>query len=143
MRDAGGKVCRDNNAAVRERVGDLEFEFVAGEFFQNNPFILPEFVSYGVSEAKGPRFLVDAYCGVGMFALSAAKEFERVAGIEVSANAVECARKNAGINNIANCSFFAGKAENIFESVSSDYPDRKSTRLNSSHSGESRMPSSA
>lgn len=122
LRDAGGKVCRDNNAAVRERVGDLEFEFVAGEFFQNNPFILPEFVAYGVSEAKGPRFLVDAYCGVGMFALSAAKEFERVAGIELSANAVECARKNAGINNIANCSFFAGKAENIFESVSSDYP---------------------
>lgn len=75
-----------------------------------------------MSEAKGPRFLVDAYCGVGMFALSAAKEFERVAGIEVSANAVECARKNAGINNIANCSFFAGKTENIFESVSSDYP---------------------
>ena len=30
LRDAGGKVCLDNAATVRERVGSLEFEFVAG-----------------------------------------------------------------------------------------------------------------
>ena len=114
LRDTGGKVCRDNNATVRERVGKLDFEFVAGEFFQNNPFILPEFVEYGVGEAAGSKYLVDAYCGVGMFALSAADRFEKVAGVEVSEKAIRCAKRNAEINGITNCEFLAGKAENIF-----------------------------
>ena len=122
LRDAGGKVCFDNAATVRERVGNLEFEFVAGEFFQNNPFILPEFAEYGAAEAAGPRFLVDAYCGAGMFALSAASKFELVEGIEVSEKAAECARKNARINGIGNCSFSAGKAEDIFAGVAGKFP---------------------
>lgn len=107
---------------MRERVGNLEFEFVAGEFFQNNPFILPEFAEYGAAEAAGPRFLVDAYCGAGMFALSAASKFELVEGIEVSEKAAECARKNARINGIGNCSFSAGKTEDIFAGVAGKFP---------------------
>ena len=38
------------------------------------------------------------------------------------------------------CEGFVGKTE---EQVHSEMEDRKSTRLNSSHSGQSRMPSSA
>lgn len=121
LRDTGGKICTDNNATVREKVGDLEFEFVAGEFFQNNPFILPEFVNYAINEAVGSKQLVDAYCGVGMFSLSAAAKFERVVGIEVSEKAIRCASKNAEINNIKNCSFIVGKSESIFDGVSKDF----------------------
>ena len=36
-----------------------------------------------------------------------------------------------------------GKREEFFKAISDLGVDRKSTRLNSSHSGESRMPSSA
>ena len=63
----------------RERVGDLEFHFLAGDFFQNNPFILPLFTDYVAQQASmdGEEFLVDAYCGSGLFALSLAKKFKK------------------------------------------------------------------
>lgn len=32
---------------------------------------------------RRPHFLVDAYCGVGLFAISLAKHFETVLGVEV------------------------------------------------------------
>lgn len=110
----------DPKAPVSERVGELTLKFVAGDFFQNNPFILPEFVEFGVRAARGNgdcKFLVDTYCGSGLFALSAAKHFERVLGVEVSEDAVVKARENATANGLANCAFSAGSAETIFAEV--------------------------
>ena len=48
--------------------------------------------------ASGARFLVDAYCGSGLFALSCAPAFERVTGVEVSTTSVQFARENAAAN---------------------------------------------
>jgi 23S rRNA (uracil1939-C5)-methyltransferase/tRNA (uracil-5-)-methyltransferase len=94
----------------------LKLRFLARDFFQNNPFILPAFTSYVREQAaaSGARFLVDAYCGSGLFALSAAKSFERVAGIEISESSVVFARQNATANNISNATFQAGDASAIF-----------------------------
>ncbi len=112
-------VTTDNNAIVSEQVGDLILQFSAGEFFQNNPFILSEMVNYVVEQAKKDRarYLIDAYCGVGLFALSAAKSFEKVVGIELNKAAVKSAQNNAKLNNIENCEFVIGQAENIFGTV--------------------------
>ncbi len=113
-------IATDPKAPVSERVGELTLKFVAGDFFQNNPFILPEFVDFGVRAARGNgdcKFLVDTYCGSGLFALSAAKHFERVLGVEVSEDAVAKARENATANGLANCAFSAGSAETIFAEV--------------------------
>ena len=70
----GGKVETNHRNPVSEKVGDLTFNFLAGDFFQNNPFILPTFTAYAAEEAagKGQRYLLDAYCGSGLFALSLA-----------------------------------------------------------------------
>ena len=114
LRDCAGGVCQDNNAIITERVGGIAYQFCAGEFFQNNPHILPDLVNYAISEAEGSRNLVDAYCGVGVFALAAAKKFENVAGVEISSKAIVCANANAKINGIKNCEFLIGKAETMF-----------------------------
>ena len=60
-----GGVVSDPQAIVSERVGSVTFQYKAGEFFQNNPFILPELVRYVATEAQvtGARYLVDAYGG--------------------------------------------------------------------------------
>lgn len=129
LRDCFEGVCRDNNAIVTERVGGLSFQFCAGEFFQNNPYILPDLVEFAVSNAAGGKNLVDAYCGVGMFALSAAKRFENVAGVEISAKAIECANVNARINNIKNCDFLIGKAETIFADVSQRFDGAETSMI--------------
>ena len=119
LREASGKVHTDHGATAIETVCGERLEFLAGDFFQNNPFILDAFVSYGIGQAKdsGARFLVDAYCGSGLFALIAARSFESVLGIEISASAVERASANARRNGLTNCQFHAGAAESIFAHV--------------------------
>ncbi len=119
LRETLEGVISDYKAPVSEKVGDLTLRFVAGDFFQNNPFVLQDFVEFGVKSARGNecKFLVDAYCGSGLFALSAAKHFEKVLGVEVSEDAVKKAKENARGNGVKNCEFVAGSAEIIFEKV--------------------------
>lgn len=107
---------------VSEKVGDLTFHFLAGDFFQNNPFILPCFTDYVGKQAKlkGARYLVDAYCGCGLFALTLAKQFEKVLGVEISATSADWARYNAEFNDIENTQFLTASAEHIFKQV--DFP---------------------
>jgi 23S rRNA (uracil1939-C5)-methyltransferase/tRNA (uracil-5-)-methyltransferase len=94
----------------------LRLRFLARDFFQNNPFILPAFTAYvrDQAAASGARHLVDAYCGSGLFALSAASAFTQVAGIELSESSIRFARDNAAANGITNASFQSGDAASIF-----------------------------
>ena len=119
LREANGEVTTDYDAIVTESVGDLKLRFLARDFFQNNPFILPSFTGYVRAQAagSGARFLVDAYCGSGLFALTAAPAFEAVAGIELSASSITFARENAAANGITNATFQAGDASAIFQGL--------------------------
>lgn len=100
----------------------IKLRFLARDFFQNNPFILPAFTGYVREQAaaSGARFLVDAYCGSGLFALTAARRFEQVSGIELSVSAVRWAQDNAAANGITNATFRAGDASAIFAGL--DFP---------------------
>ena len=116
LREASGEVTTDHEAVITETVGDLKLRFRARDFFQNNPFILPAFTGYvrAQAAASGARFLVDAYCGSGLFALTAAPAFERVTGVEISESSIVFARQNAAANGITNATFQAGDAATIF-----------------------------
>jgi 23S rRNA (uracil1939-C5)-methyltransferase/tRNA (uracil-5-)-methyltransferase len=121
FRDAGGVVTTSHDERVTESLDlgsgrVLRLGFLARDFFQNNPYILPAFAAYvsGQAARGGARFLVDAYCGSGLFALAAAPSFERVVGVEVSASSVAFARENAAANSVGNASFLAGDASAIF-----------------------------
>ena len=123
----------DHKATVRERVGDLLFDYQAGSFFQNNNSVLVPLTSYvhdaiflstdsTASSALPPTHLVDAYCGAGLFALTLAPHFTQVAGIELSADSIRFATHNAALNGLAHkASFRAGDAAQIFSAVS-DFP---------------------
>ncbi len=125
FREAGGTVTTEPGAVITEVVAlepPLRLRFLARDFFQNNPFILPAFVRHVTAQAAaaGGRFLVDAYCGSGLFALAAARSFERVSGVEISESSVAFARENAAANGIANATFLAGDAQAIFAGL--DFP---------------------
>ncbi len=125
LRASEGTVISNNNAIACERIGNLEFHFLAGDFFQNNPFILPLFTDYVAHQAScdGAEFLVDAYCGSGLFSLSLAHKFKKVLGVEVSETSADWARANARSNNIDHAEFLAADASAIFEKV--DFPAEK------------------
>jgi len=133
LRHAQEGVITDYDAVITEEIAPasnsplgagkpLRLHFLARDFFQNNPFILPAFTGYVRDQAagSGARFLVDAYCGSGLFALSAAAAFDRVTGIELSATAVKFATENAAANGITNAAFRAGDAAQIFAGL--DFP---------------------
>ena len=120
LRATQGRVETDPKATAIEEVGELKFKFLAGDFFQNNPFILPSFTGYVAQHAAvdGVKYLVDAYCGSGLFALTLSKSFQEVAGVEVSETSCEWARKNAEANGITNAKFLTASAEAIFAEIS-------------------------
>ncbi len=116
LRDSDEGVITNPNKIAHESVGDISFDFGAGDFFQNHPHILPAFTGHVGAEAsrEGERYLADAYCGSGLFALTAAHRFEKVIGIEINESAVAQARANARRNAITNASFICGGADAIF-----------------------------
>ncbi|KAL7285892.1 hypothetical protein ACG7TL_001003 [Trametes sanguinea] len=129
----GEHVCvTDQKATVRERVGDMLFEYTAGTFFQNNNSALVPLTSYArdaifppdaTATGEKPTHLVDAYCGSGLFSIMLAPHFTRVAGIELSAESIRAAERNAALNALpaSQISFMAGDAANIFDTVQ-DFP---------------------
>ncbi|KAL7541343.1 hypothetical protein ACHAXR_010828 [Thalassiosira sp. AJA248-18] len=123
LRDSDGVVETDHNVYVNATVKDLTFRFQAGNFFQNNPFMLPKMVDLVVDAAtkespsgKSMTHLIDCYCGSGLFALGSSSSFDVCVGIEVNQKAVEEARENAALNGIQNCDFVSASAEAIFQS---------------------------
>lgn len=122
-----GEVITDATEMCEQMVGNLRFSFHAGEFFQNNPHILPAFAEHVRKEALGDegkiRYLVDAYCGAGLFCLTSAHSFESAMGIEISESSIDWARRNAEQNGIENCQFVQGDAAGIFEKV--DFPPKE------------------
>ena len=125
LRYAGGEVLTQPKELAKEEVGGVRFEFQAGDFFQNNPFILPAFVEHVIEEAvaSGARTLIDAYCGSGLFGLCAANRFQRISGVEVSETAIEKAKHNAALNGFTNCEFIAADARRIFEGITQPASD--------------------
>ena len=122
-------VVTDHKATVHEMVGKTRFSSPAGAFFQNNRSIIPLVIEYieaqNLFSKDAPQYLVDTYCGSGLFALSLAPLFQEVAGVEISAASIECAKNNAEMNGIRNAKFLARNAENIFASIS--YPPEHTT----------------
>ncbi len=119
LRATEGRVERDPKAIAREEVSGVRFDFVAGEFFQNNPFILEKFTSYVGEKARagGARYLVDAYCGAGLFGLCLARDFEKVMGVEVNEAGARWAVKNVETNLLENVSILQADAEAIFAEI--------------------------
>lgn len=101
-------IATDHRALISQRVDNVLFRFKAGEFFQNNHFVLPLMVSHVLAKASGHGcvHLIDAYCGSGLFSLCCSKAFTTVTGVEVSDLAIKAAKASAEENGILNAEFY-------------------------------------
>jgi 23S rRNA (uracil1939-C5)-methyltransferase len=119
LRDVMEGVISDHKAVVTERVGKRIFQFKAGDFFQNNPYVLPKMVDYVVRQASSNElpYLIDAYCGSGLFSICASGSFDHCYGVEISDTAIHWARTNSALNQLKNCTYSVGKAESIFDTI--------------------------
>lgn len=102
-----GAVCRQipgrNGTAVRiltERIGAFgSFRVPETSFFQVNLPVACELIRrvLGILDELKPAFLLDLFCGAGIFSLTAAEHVQglRTLGAELDADAVRSARENA------------------------------------------------
>lgn len=114
------------NAISTEFIGDFEFANPAGAFFQNNNSILPKFTAYirdhilpSGSEAstKPIKYLIDAYCGSGLFTITLSSLFSSSLGIDIAGGSIASAKENAVRNEVSNASFMTADASALFKEV--------------------------
>ncbi|KAM0330699.1 hypothetical protein ACHAQA_003651 [Verticillium albo-atrum] len=132
------KTCAtDNKAMTSEYIDDFLFTNPAGSFFQNNNSILPPFTAYvrehvlppaelvaATPGAKPIKYLIDAYSGSGLFTITLSGIFTTSMGIDIAADSIASARKNALLNHFSEdqCTFLAADAPELFKHVKYD-PD--------------------
>jgi 23S rRNA (uracil1939-C5)-methyltransferase len=103
--------------AITEEVAGLRYRVSAESFFQVNTTgaeVLVELVKQ-YAEPRPDDVLLDAYCGVGLFALTLAEAVKEVIGIEASPAACEDLAYNAG--EMQNLTIHEGAVEEVLPAL--------------------------
>ena len=119
------KTCiTDSKAESTEFIDSYIFKNTAGAFFQNNNSILPMFTTYIRDRIIKPdavhnpiNFLIDAYCGSGLFTITLSALFTSSLGIDISGDSIKAAHQNALLNKIQNAKFITADAAQLFKEV--------------------------
>lgn len=101
----------------------FKFSFYSQDFFQVNYYILPKLLDYVQSQCVGYRYLIDCYCGSGLFSIGLSGCFDAIYGVEINKKSVETAKENLKINGLENKNihFLAASADAIFQQVESKH----------------------
>lgn len=101
--------------AIYEEMEDIRFKIGPKSFYQTNSeqayrlySIVRDFADF-----KGSEKVYDLYTGTGTIALFIARRVQSVIGIEYVPEAIEDARVNSDVNNIDNCTFYAGDMKDL------------------------------
>jgi len=100
---------------IEEYCGGFRFDISPQSFFQTNSLQADRLYAV-VGELAGEYSsgqILDLYCGTGAISLHLAVSAVEVVGVEVVEEAVVDARRNAIGNNVQNCEFIAGAAEDL------------------------------
>lgn len=120
LTEAGITLCTDT---MEEQLGGETFRIRPSSFFQTNTAQaekMGQMVLHGLLSSvdivtaevqRQPLTVVDAYCGVGTFALLLSRYVERVIAIEESASAIKDAQWN--MRHVENVEILKGKVEDV------------------------------
>lgn len=120
QQDANGNVSSISNGGSSNPVGEASSDNVTHTSTSESDNITTS-TSTSTSDpsgsSSGMKYLLDAYCGSGLFAVCLSPLFKSVLGIDIDVQGVEAARHNATANAIPNAGFIAADAEYIFADV--------------------------
>ncbi|KOC62531.1 tRNA (uracil-5-)-methyltransferase like protein A [Habropoda laboriosa] len=104
---------------IEETLLGMKFQVSPQAFFQVNTLGAQVLYKAAIDLAKptADTALLDICCGTGTIGLVFSKHCGEVFGLEVVENAIKDAKENVIANNISNCEFFVGKAEDILSPV--------------------------
>ena len=100
---------------IYETMEDLKFKVGPKSFYQTNTEQAYHLYSVARKFAAltSEELVYDLYTGTGTIANFVARRARRVIGIEYVSEAIEDAKENSKVNNIANTLFYAGDMKNI------------------------------
>jgi 23S rRNA (uracil1939-C5)-methyltransferase len=100
---------------ITEALENFDFKISPKSFFQTNSKQAESLyqVTRSFAELTGNEVVYDLYCGTGSIGIFCSKEAKKIIGVEVVADAIEDAKENARINNLAHTAFFAGDVIDI------------------------------
>ena len=95
---------------IEETLEQFRYMISPKSFFQTNTHQAQNLYSITREFAglTGEQVLYDLYCGTGSIGIFCSKGAKSVIGIEVVADAIEDAKKNAAMNDLTHCKFYAG-----------------------------------
>jgi len=100
---------------IYDTIGDIKFSISPRSFFQVNSeqtkVLYDKALEY--ANLSGKETVIDAYCGTGTISLFLAQKAKHVYGVEIVADAIKDAKKNAELNGINNVAFQTGAAEKV------------------------------
>jgi len=141
-RDCSGNVIafrRPPSELLQEQVLGQNFSIAADSFFQVNLPVLEQLVSWLQQhlQLQASANLLDAYCGVGVFACLLAELFPgRIAGIEANSKALDLATVNLQNNNARTLTATAGTVQrHLAQVLKRLQPDRTTVLLDPPRSG--------
>ncbi|NNE28374.1 MAG: 23S rRNA (uracil(1939)-C(5))-methyltransferase RlmD [Saprospiraceae bacterium] len=100
---------------VEEQLGEVKFRIGPKSFFQTNSRQAERLfeTTFEFADLNGTENVYDLYCGIGSIALFGARQAKHMVGIEEIPEAIEDAKRNAKLNKIENCTFYAGDVKDI------------------------------
>lgn len=111
--------------SLTETLLGLQFQIFPFSFFQTNSLgaeALYQIVRDMAGDLSG-KTVFDLYCGTGTIAqIMAAAGASSVTGIEIVAEAIDAAKKNAAANGLRNCTFLAGDVLALVDTIA-EQPD--------------------
>jgi 23S rRNA (uracil1939-C5)-methyltransferase len=108
-------VCWHGKPYIEEKLENFRFKISPKSFFQTNTYQAEALyrITREFAGLTGTETLYDLYCGTGSIGIFCSAGAKKVIGIEVIEEAIKDAHKNAAMNNLDHCLFFAGDAEKI------------------------------
>lgn len=97
-------------AHIEETLEQYRFIISPKSFFQTNTHQAETLykITRDFAGLSGNEVLYDLYCGTGSIGIFCSAGAKKVIGIEVVADAIEDAKRNATMNNLDHCKFYAG-----------------------------------
>lgn len=123
VKDEGTEVLFGQDYFYEELLG-LKFKITPFSFFQTNSLgaeVLYEKAREYIGDTN-EKVVFDLYSGTGTIAQILAPVAKKVVGVEIVEEAVEAAKENAKLNNLDNCTFWAGDVLKVIDELG-EVPD--------------------
>ena len=100
---------------ITDCIDKVKYQISPLSFYQVNPVQTKKLYDIALEYANlnSDEVVWDLYCGIGTISLFLAQKAKMVYGVEIIPQAIEDAKTNARINDIANAEFFVGAAEEV------------------------------